>query len=158
MALGCNLGERLENLTSAKNALQTHPGISELVCSSVYETEPMGPQDQPHYLNAVVGMRTSLEAHRLLLELQRIEHDHGRLRDGERWGPRTLDLDLLLYGQDIIESTTLSVPHPGIADRSFVLLPLYEIAPDLHIPNKGAVAQLADECPQFGIRQLNSTL
>ena len=118
----------------------------------------MGPQDQPDYLNAVVALRTALPAHDLLIELQRIEHSHGRVRDGERWGPRTLDLDLLLYGQRIIESATLSVPHPGIAERSFVLWPLAELAPDLEVPGKGMISTLLTQCQQFGIRQLNSTL
>jgi len=118
----------------------------------------MGPQDQPDYLNAVVGLQTRLAALNLLRELQNIEHQHGRVRNGERWGPRTLDLDLLLYADDIIDSPDLSVPHPGIAERAFVLLPLAEIAPDLIVPNKGTVSELLVQCHQFGIRRLNSTL
>jgi len=118
----------------------------------------MGPQDQPDYLNAVVGLQTELSAFDLLNELQRIENQHGRLRDGERWGPRTLDLDLLLYAEEVIDTPELSVPHPGIAERSFVLLPLSELAPDLVVPNKGAVSNLLDQCRQFDIRRLDSTL
>ncbi len=118
----------------------------------------MGPQDQPDYLNAVVGLQTELSAFHLLSELQHIEYSHGRTRDGERWGPRTLDLDLLLFADEIIDTPKLSVPHPGIAERSFVLLPLAELAPDLIVPNKGSVSNLLDQCSPNGIRRLNSTL
>ena len=158
IALGCNLGERLANLSSAVQALQDHPDCTNVVCSSVYETDPMGPQDQPDYLNAVVAMQTVLSSSALLSALQHIEHVHGRVRNGERWGPRTLDLDLLLYGDETIATPSLSVPHPGIAQRSFVLLPLAELAPRLVIPNKGPVSTLLSQCPQFGIRRLNSIL
>jgi len=158
IALGCNLGDRIANLSSAVKALRAHPHCHRLACSSVYETAPMGPQDQPDYLNAVVGLQTELSAFDLLNELQRIENQHGRLRDGERWGPRTLDLDLLLYAEEVIDTPELSVPHPGIAERSFVLLPLSELAPDLVVPNKGAVSNLLDQCRQFDIRRLDSTL
>jgi len=158
VALGCNLGDRIANLSSARKALEAHSACSDLVCSSVYETEPMGPQDQPDYLNAVVAMGTTLSAHELLTTLQSIEHLHGRTREGERWGPRTLDLDLLLYGDAIIETPTLSVPHPGIAERSFVLLPLAELAPKLMIPGKNTVSTLLGQCRQFGIRQLDSII
>jgi len=148
----------MENLSSALKALRAHPDLHAVVCSSVYETAPMGPQDQPDYLNAVVGLQTRLTAFKLLCELQNIENLHGRVRDGERWGPRTLDLDILLYADDIIDTPALSVPHPGIAERSFVLLPLAELAPDLIVPNKGTVSKLAGQCRQFGIRRLKSTL
>ena len=158
IGLGCNLGERLANLSSALQAIKALPDCKEVVCSSVYETEPMGPSDQPDFLNAVVSMQTQLDAHELLLNLQHIEDIHGRERKGERWGPRTLDLDILLYGDDIIETETLRVPHPGIAERSFVLLPLQELAPELMIPGVGKVASLVAQCRQFGIRRLNSTL
>lgn len=158
VALGCNLGDRMANLSSALKALEACQNCTAVQCSSVYETDPMGPQDQPDYLNAVVGLQTKLPALALLSELQKIESQHGRVRDGERWGPRTLDLDLLLYADDIINTPTLTVPHPGIAERSFVLLPLAELAPELNVPNKGPVASLLDQCRQFGIRRLNSTL
>jgi len=148
----------MANLSSALKALRAHPAINAVVCSSVYETDPMGPQDQPDYLNAVVSMQTELSACELLSELQRIENQHGRVRDGKRWGPRTLDLDLLLYASETIETPDLSVPHPGIAERSFVLLPLAELAPDYIVPNKGTVSKLLDQCRQYGIRRLDSTL
>lgn len=118
----------------------------------------MGPQDQPDYMNAVVSLRTQLDAHELLHLLQSIEQDHGRLRDGTRWGARTLDLDLLMYGDNIIDTPTLTVPHAGIAERSFVLLPLSELSPNLHIPTHGLITELLSQCRQFGIRRLDSTL
>jgi len=158
VALGCNLGDRLNNLASAVSALRDHTDCQNVVSSSVYETDPMGPQDQPDYLNAVVSMETSLAPLKLLSELQNIENNHGRVRDGTRWGPRTLDLDLLLYADDIIEHESLSVPHPGIAERSFVLQPLAELAPDLIVPGKARVTDLLSQCRQFGIRRLNYTL
>jgi len=158
VALGCNLGSRHVNLASALSALENHEQIAELKCSSVYETSPMGPQDQPDYLNAVVVFDTDLAAEALLDVLQDIETNHGRTRTGERWGPRTLDLDLLLYGDQLLDTPRLKVPHPGIADRSFVLLPLGELAPHLIIPAVGAVSQLITQCQHFDIRRLNSSL
>lgn len=118
----------------------------------------MGPQDQPDYLNAVVKFQTDLDPLALLDVLQDIETHHGRVRSGERWGPRTLDLDLLLYADQVIDTPRLTVPHPGIADRSFVLLPLAELTPDLTIPVLGEVSDLVGQCQQFDIRRLNSSL
>ena len=158
VALGCNLGDRYASLKSAVDALQAHANITEVQASSVYETDPMGPADQPDYLNAVVSLHTCLAPLELLDALQLIERRHGRTRDGERWGPRTLDLDLLLYAERVIESPRLTVPHPGIADRSFVLFPLAELDSELVIPDKGPVARLKAQCQQFGIRRLNSLL
>jgi len=158
IGLGCNLGERADTLASAVKALQDHPSISQVQCSSLYETEPMGPQDQPDYLNSVASFQTSADAHVLLGVLQSIEQEHGRKRNGTRWGARTLDLDLLLFGNKVINSPTLTVPHPGIADRSFVLLPLSELDPELVIPELGPVKELLSQCRQFGIRRLDSTV
>jgi len=118
----------------------------------------MGPQDQPHYLNTVARLETQLNSHELLTLTQSIENDHGRTRDGEVWGPRTLDLDILLFGENIIDTEDLKVPHPGIATRSFVLLPLSELAPDLIIPGHGPISELVESCRQFDIRRLNSPL
>lgn len=156
IGLGCNLGEREQTLVSACDALRACPENSALKCSSLYETDPMGPSDQPDFLNAVVGFTTSLTALELLDITQSIENQHGRVRDGERWGPRTLDLDVLLFGDQIINTPRLTVPHPGIAERSFVLVPLLELDPELVIPNQGRVDELVVQCQQFGIRRLNS--
>lgn len=156
IGLGCNLGERQRQLASACDALQAHPDITDVACSSLYETDPMGPADQPDYLNAVAGLNTTLSALELLDCTQSIELQHGRIRDGKRWGPRKLDLDLLLYGDQIINTPRLTVPHPGMAERSFVLLPLLELDPSIVIPKKGRAEILASQCQQFGIRRLNS--
>lgn len=112
----------------------------------------MGPVAQPDFVNACAGMLTTLEPEALLSELQRIERDHGRRRDGERWGPRTLDLDLLVCGKRTLASDALTLPHPGIAERNFVLLPLAEIAPGLSIPGVGHVAVLSAAIDRQGIR------
>lgn len=156
IGLGCNLGDRLQNLHSAIDALDALSSTSHIRCSSFYESEPMGPADQPDYINAVVGLLTTQQPHELLQDLQLIEQQHGRVRTGERWGARTLDLDLLIYGHQQINTEVLTVPHPGIPDRSFVLLPLSELAPDIDIPGFGQIEDLLSECQQFGIRRLNS--
>jgi len=158
IGLGCNLGDRMTTMASAVRALENHHQCSNVVVSSFYETDPMGPQDQPDYLNAVASLRTELGAHALLEALQSIELGHGRERDGTRWGARTLDLDLLMFGDSVISTPTLTVPHPGVAERSFVLLPLSELAPDLIIPQYGSVTELLSRCRQFGIRRLDSTV
>ena len=116
----------------------------------------MGPQDQPDFVNAVAMLETALDAETLLHRLQQIENSHQRKR-GQRWGPRTLDLDLLLYGDEIIDLPDLEVPHPGIAERAFVLLPLIEIARDVEIPGAGSARQLLarlDAENLFGIEVL----
>lgn len=104
----------------------------------------MGPQDQPDFVNAVAAMETELSARALLEALQEIERQQGRDRSGERWGPRTIDLDLLVFGAAIVNETGLEVPHPGIASRAFVLIPLREIAPGLVIPGLGEIDTVTD--------------
>jgi len=106
----------------------------------------MGPQDQPDYVNAVMSITTSLTPLALLDILQSIEQQQGRVRGAERWGPRTLDLDLLLYAEQVINLPRLKIPHPGLHERSFVLYPLFEIAPSLVIPGRGALATLLQHC------------
>ena len=113
----------------------------------------MGPQDQPDYINAVVELDTGLEADALLAQLQAIEKRAGRLRE-TRWGPRVLDLDLLTYGRECISRPGLKVPHPGIGERNFVLLPLLSVAPDLEIPGLGPVRQLAAGIDREGVVRL----
>ena len=114
----------------------------------------MGPQDQPDYVNAVMAVATTLAPLELLRGLQGIENNHGRIR-GERWGARTLDLDILLYGDNIIALPDLTVPHSGLTERAFVLYPLYEIAPQLTIPNKGKLIDLLANCPLAGLKKLD---
>lgn len=114
----------------------------------------MGPGDQPDYVNAIAAIDTALSAFALLDALQAIENSHGRTRSKQRWGPRTLDLDLLLFGDATIDDPRLKVPHPGISERAFVLHPLYEIAPDLTIPNLGPLTELLHKCPPQRLQRL----
>lgn len=155
LGLGSNLAEPLEQVKSARKAIAQIVDLQELACSSLYRSLPMGPQDQPDYINAVMAVRTSLSPQDLLNSLQAIEKVHGRERKGQRWGARTLDLDILLYGDQLIDLPELTVPHSGIADRSFVLYPLSEIAPELIIPGKGKVVDLLLNCPSDGLLRLN---
>ena len=124
IALGSNLGDRAGNLRAAI-ALLCEAGVAVTRRSSVWETEPV-PADQPRFLNAVVVAETELEPGALLAELKRIEHELGR-RPERRWGPRPIDLDILFYGDAALESPTLTIPHPRIAERAFVLAPLAEV-------------------------------
>jgi 2-amino-4-hydroxy-6-hydroxymethyldihydropteridine diphosphokinase len=155
VGLGSNLGNPLEQIKSARKALANTDGLKELAFSSVYQSIPMGPKDQPDYINAVMSVLTSLSAHELLASLQAIENAHGRVRKGERWGARTLDLDLLLYGDQQIQTETLTVPHPGLAERAFVLYPLYELSQQLVIPSVGNIDTLLAKCPFKGLKRLN---
>ncbi len=111
--------------------------------SGLYRSSPMGPADQPDFVNAVVGVLTQLSAGKLLDAMQALEQSQGRTRSGERWGPRTLDLDLLAYAGQVIDTDKLTVPHPGIAERNFVLLPWQEIAPCYRLPGGADIAGLA---------------
>ena len=115
-----------------------------LLTSGLYRNPPMGPAGQPDYVNAVAGLLTRLAPENLLSELSNIEQRMGRQRQpAGRWGPRVIDLDLLLYGDQMIEAPNLSLPHPGISERNFVLFPLLDIAPELAIPGQGKVATMA---------------
>lgn len=155
IGLGSNLASPVEQIKSARAAIAAIGGVEELAFSSLYRSLPMGPQDQPDYVNAVMCVATSLPPMDLLHRLQSIENDQGRVRKGERWGARTLDLDLLVYGDRKIEVPDLTVPHVGIAERSFVLHPLYEIAPQLVVPGKGNIADLVAKCPLNGLKRLD---
>jgi 2-amino-4-hydroxy-6-hydroxymethyldihydropteridine diphosphokinase len=135
------------------NAIQALAGLrqSELMaCSSLYLSAPMGPQDQPDFINTVVCIDTGLSPEALLDELQAIEKAHHRVKT-ERWGPRTLDLDILLYGDQVIDTPALKIPHPGIAQRNFVLYPLAEIDQQLEIPGLGNVGSMIEHCPATGL-------
>jgi 2-amino-4-hydroxy-6-hydroxymethyldihydropteridine diphosphokinase len=153
LGLGSNLSDPRRQLQQAISALEGIPKTRVLAVSSLYRSRPMGPQDQPEYINAVAGLETDLEPEALLDALQAIEHDQGRVR-GRHWGARTLDLDILLYGDEVISTERLSVPHPGLHQREFVLYPLYELAPDLVIPERGPVSSLYRRCDPKGIERL----
>lgn len=134
LSLGSNLGDPIEHILQAIQEIKNMPTICVLKTSSLYKSAPMGPQDQGAFINAVVLVETALSPDPLLNELQALEDQHGRQRGAERWGARTLDLDILLYGDEIVQSETLTIPHYGLKERYFVLKPLYEIAPELTLP------------------------
>ncbi len=140
IALGSNLGDRAAHLAAAITALAATPGIEVIVASGPIETDPVGPVAQAPFLNAAALLRTSLSPHDLLETLLRIEREEGRVR-AERWGPRTLDLDLITYGDLVLSEPGLTLPHPRLRERRFVLEPLAMIAPDLTIPPDHARVQ-----------------
>lgn len=133
LSLGSNLGDRLNYLSKAVMALKEHPSIQMGEYSSLYETDPVGYTDQPAFLNMVVGGKTSLSPQELLLAVMEMEKELGRKREA-RWGPRTIDIDILAYGQTQIDEPNLQVPHPEMPERAFVLIPLAEIATHFPIP------------------------
>ena len=138
IALGSNLGDRERHLRAALEALRVLRGVRDVVASRVYETDPVGPGEQEPYLNAVARVSTDLSPRDLLDRLLAIERSEGRQRGPVRNAPRTLDLDLLLYGEREIDEPGLVVPHPRMAQRAFVLEPLCDLAPDLVIPGASA--------------------
>lgn len=155
IGLGANLTEPVAQLQRAVQALTQLPSSQLCQVSRFYSSKPMGPQDQPDYVNAVAALDTTLSATELLAALQQIEQQQGRQRKAERWGPRTLDLDILLYGQQQIATPTLTVPHYGMAQREFVLYPLADIAPDLVLPNGTTLTQLLQQVPLNGLQPLS---
>jgi 2-amino-4-hydroxy-6-hydroxymethyldihydropteridine diphosphokinase len=154
IGLGSNLDDPPVQILRALDALIHLPATRLLAASSLYGNPPMGPQDQPDYVNAAAALETRLSAQALLAELHAVERAHGRVRNGEHWGPRTLDLDLITYGLAVIDEPGLVVPHPGASVRAFVLLPLAEITPDLLIPGHGPVRELLDGIDTSGLVRL----
>ena len=144
IALGSNLEHPQAQLTAALQALNELSDSRLTAVSSFYQSKPLGPQDQPDYVNAVACLETSLTPLALLDELQRIEYEQGRIRL-RRWGERTLDLDILLYADHIIQSERLTVPHYDMHQREFVIIPLVEIAPHLVLPNGQSIQTLAQK-------------
>lgn len=135
IAIGSNLASPLEQVNAAVQALSEIPQSRLVAVSAFYRTPPLGPQDQPDYLNAAVVLETALDAETLLDNTQRIELLQGRQRKAERWGPRTLDLDIMLFGDEVINTEHLTVPHYDMKNRGFMLWPLFEVAPELTFPN-----------------------
>lgn len=129
LGIGTNLGDRLGFLQGAVDGLAAAPGITVTGVSPVYETDPVGGPEQPDFLNAVVALDTTLGPHELLAECQRLEQEAHRVRKAH-WGPRTLDVDILLYGDERIDTADLVVPHPRAGQRAFVLVPLADLAPE----------------------------
>lgn len=155
IGLGSNLDDPLLQLKKAVEYLKQLKMLNVINISSFYSSPPMGPQDQPDFINAVVEVTTSLSAEQLLDELQQIEHKQGRLRS-QHWGARTLDLDILLYGSKVIKTGRLTVPHSGISERNFVLYPLSDLLDaSFKIPESGKISELLAACPMAGIRRLS---
>lgn len=160
IGLGSNLAGKLASpqahILQAFEELAALPSSKLLARSSLYCSPPMGPPDQPDFINAVARLRTELLPDALLDALQGIETAHNRVRE-RRWGARTLDLDILLYGSGQIHSSRLSIPHPGIGERAFVLYPLREIAPGLQVPGLGSVDELAANVAADGLEILRDS-
>ncbi len=153
IALGSNLGDSLTILKSAIATLNKTPGIAVKYHSSWYQTAPIGPP-QPDYINACAILEVTLEPEELLLALLEIEIKFNRIRQ-EKWGPRTLDLDLLLYDSLVLETSTLTLPHPRMTERAFVLVPLAEIAPDwVHPMTESAIAQILQTADCSGVQKI----
>ena len=142
VGLGANLGDREATIRRALDLLAAEPGVALVAVSSIRETDPLGYRDQPRFLNAVAAVETELRPRELLERLLAVEHKLGRTRDGPRFGPRVIDLDLLLYGDERVDEPDLAVPHPRLPERRFPLEPLAELDPALVVPGRGAVAAL----------------
>lgn len=158
IGLGSNLDNPVRQIRIALQALDRIPDSTLVRTSSLYRNPPLlmtGAQKQPDYINAVAAIDTLLDPLPLLDALQAIEQQQGRVRTVQRWTARTLDLDLLLYGQKAINIDRLTVPHPGLVERNFVLYPLQQIAPDLILPIHGSLAGIIRHCPADTLEQLS---
>jgi 2-amino-4-hydroxy-6-hydroxymethyldihydropteridine diphosphokinase len=153
IGVGSNLGDSRARVLEAFAALGALPRTRLIARSRLYRTRPFGPVQQGDFINAVAGLLTQLAAPELLQAIRGVETAAGRVR-AERWGPRTLDLDLLVYGAERITTPELTVPHPGIAQRGFVLAPLADIAPTLEVPGQGRVEALLAALPEAGIAEI----
>lgn len=146
-------------ITQAKQAIKALSNINKttlISCSSLYCSAPMGPQDQPDYINAVAKIDTTLSAIELLNALQAIEQNQGRVRKENRWGPRTLDLDIILYADQVIDSERLTIPHYGMNEREFVLYPLFEISPTLQLPDGSSLIEILKNCDKNGLTAITA--
>lgn len=156
VALGSNLDDPRAQVERAFGALGELNETRLVVRSSLYRSRPLGPVEQPDFVNAVAGILTRLEPSSLLAELKALEERLGREKPAVRWGPRRIDLDLLVHGSARIDETGLTVPHPGIAERAFVLEPLAEIAPDLDVPGLGKVSSLLARLAASGLERIDA--
>jgi 2-amino-4-hydroxy-6-hydroxymethyldihydropteridine diphosphokinase len=154
VALGSNLDDPTVQVGRAFAALAQLRDSRRVACSSLYRSRPLGPVEQPDFVNAVAGLLTRLGPAELLAELKAIEERLGRERPVVRWGPRRIDLDLLVHGTARIDEAGLRVPHPGIVERNFVLVPLAEIAPDLEVPGLGRVSALLGRLDATGLERI----
>lgn len=151
LGLGANLQQPLRQLKDAILRIEQTAGVGELQLSSFYKTPPWGDKDQPDFINAVVRIETSLTPIELLHQMQSIENDMGRVRKDRRWGPRLIDIDVLLYADQSIKSEELNVPHPCMHERAFVLLPLCDLDPAIVIPGWGRADSLLADLDHAGI-------
>jgi len=151
IALGSNLAKPVDQVNCALEALAHMPRTKLVVCSAFYRSKPLGPQNQPDFLNAVVALDTELPPEELLDCTQAIEQNQGRVRKLERWGPRTLDLDMLLYGDRVINTERLTVPHYDMKNREFMLYPLADLAPDLVFPDGETLQSVLARVPLNGL-------
>lgn len=156
VGLGSNLADPEQQVRAGMTALTHLPDTRLVQCSSLYRTAPVGLTDQADFVNAVCAIDTSLPAPSLMQQLLAIEQTHGRVRGPTIGGPRTLDLDLLLYGDAQLQTPLVTVPHPRLHERAFVLYPLLEIEPTLCIPGKGAVSDLLLHCVTQAVRRLSA--
>ena len=157
IAMGSNLGDRLDYLQGGLDGLFDAPGITFIAASPVYETSPVGGPEQPAYLNAVVIAGTFLSARAVLERCHSVEAAFGRVRR-EVWGPRTLDLDLIIYGDEVSDSPDLTLPHPRAHERAFVLAPWNAIDPEARIPGRGRVADLLAKTGMEGVARLGGAV
>ena len=155
VAIGSNLNDPQAQVQTALARLEALPEIRALLRSRLYKTRPMGPQDQPYFVNAAAGFLTQRSARELLAALLLIEESMGRKRQ-ERWGPRVIDLDLICMPGETVDEPGLTLPHPGVSTRNFVLYPLADIAPTLAIPAHGNVSELLRAVGDDGISVIES--
>jgi 2-amino-4-hydroxy-6-hydroxymethyldihydropteridine diphosphokinase len=157
IAMGSNLGDRMDYLQGGLDGLFDTPRISFLAVSPVYETAPVGGPEQPDYLNAVVIAETSMPAQAVLERCLSLEDAYGRARD-ERWGPRTLDLDLIIYGDEVSNGPGLTLPHPRAHERAFVLAPWHDADPQAQLPGRGPVADLLTALGTAGVARVEGAV
>lgn len=155
VGLGSNLDSPVEQIRSGMAALRELPDSHVLKCSSLYQTAPIGVTAQPDFINAACALDTALTPHALMRRLLAIEHAHGRRRGPQPGAARTLDLDILLYEDMELESPEVTLPHPRLHERAFALYPLFEIAPTVHVPGHGPIAELLRGCSEQRVTRLN---
>lgn len=156
IGLGSNLADPCAQILTAFRALKHLPQTRVLRCSRLYRSAPWGKADQPEFVNAVAELETALTPHALLDALLGIERKAGRVRNGDHWGPRVLDLDILVFAGTCIDDAGLRIPHPRLHERAFALMPLAEIAPNLAIPGRDNVANLLAQIDTSDCRALES--
>ena len=157
LGLGANLGDRLANMREAVRLLEAHGSCRVTARSPVYETKPIGIEDQPDFLNAVIAIETSLGPEALLDLCKSIENRLGRVRTN-KWGPRVIDLDILLCGEAVVQQEGLTIPHPEAVNRAFVLVPLADIAPEIEVAPGLTAREAAERVGSGGVQRVDETL